>query len=109
MNTQNLILRHRAHAFTLIELLVVIAIIAILAAILLPALQSARNRSKHTSCTNNMKNIGIGFNSYADDYGDWYPHNNSGTNAYFAHAAIRKYFELKSKHITIILSACDIT
>ncbi|MBR7106972.1 MAG: DUF1559 domain-containing protein [Lentisphaeria bacterium] len=63
-----------AHAhFTLIELLVVIAIIAILAAILLPALQSARERGKTTGCISNMKNVVTALNMYADNNKDLFP------------------------------------
>ena len=66
--------------FTLIELLVVIAIIAILAAILLPALQSARARAQGSSCVNNLKQLSTVGMTYISDHRSFWPSPN--TNAF---------------------------
>jgi prepilin-type N-terminal cleavage/methylation domain-containing protein len=70
--------------FTLIELLVVIAIIAILAAILFPVFAQARAKARQAVCISNVKQLGLGFMMYVQDYDENFPYwawGNSSTNA----------------------------
>jgi len=60
-------------AFTLIELLVVIAIISILAAILFPVFATAREKARQTACASNLKQLGLGFLQYVQDYDEEFP------------------------------------
>ena len=63
----------KKRSFTLIELLVVIAIIAILAAMLLPALQQARERATGSKCVSNLKQCGVVAQTYLNDHRSWWP------------------------------------
>ena len=75
------ITRRKHTAFTLIELLVVIAIIAILAAILFPVFAQAREKARQTSCLSNLKQLGLAFEMYKQDYDGQYPINRNRTSS----------------------------
>ena len=66
-------MKGRATAFTLIELLVVIAIIAILASLLIPSVSRGIQAARSSSCTSQLRQLGLGFTQYANDHDDLIP------------------------------------
>lgn len=71
--TMNLFFEKRTRGFTLVELLVVIAIIGILIGLLLPAVQAAREAARRMKCSNNVKQLVLGFHSFHDIHGELPP------------------------------------
>ncbi len=87
----------RKQNFTLIELLVVIAIIAILAAILMPALGKARNKTKSAACVNRLKQFGLAYQQYINDNHGWiWVFSSSGTY-YTSGDPLQKYITADSE------------
>ncbi|MCA9236398.1 MAG: DUF1559 domain-containing protein [Planctomycetales bacterium] len=87
----------RRNGFTLVELLVVIAIIGVLVALLLPAIQAAREAARRTDCVNRMRQLGIAAQNYHDAQGQIVPHSVAPTNL-SSQARLLPYMENRSLH-----------
>jgi prepilin-type N-terminal cleavage/methylation domain-containing protein/prepilin-type processing-associated H-X9-DG protein len=92
-------LKMMKRAFTLVELLVVIAIIGILAALLLPALNTAKQRAQRTTCANNLRQINLGIHMYLDDQSNGSPGNTNETHSPFV--SWTDYRQLIGDHVGV--------
>ena len=101
----NSTLRHFSRqGFTLVGLLIIIAVIAILAAMLLPALASAKRKAQRINCVNNLKQDGIVFRIWEGDNGDKYPMavstNKGGTMEYAEDGNAFRHFQVMSNELS---------
>jgi len=92
------------HAFSLAELLIIIAIIAIVAALLLPALASAKSKAQRINCVNNLKQVGLAFRIWSGDNGDLYPMrvstNKQGSLEFVAGGNAFRHFQCMSNELS---------
>jgi prepilin-type N-terminal cleavage/methylation domain-containing protein len=97
--------RVRRSAFTLVELLVVIAIIGILVALLLPAIQAAREAARRSQCGNNLKQVGVALQNYHDTFKLLPPGGFSGGNRLGWTVLILPFMELQTLHDLVDFNA----
>ncbi len=98
-------MKRRRPGFTLIELLVVIAIIGVLIALLLPAVQAAREAARRIQCTNNLKQMGLGLHNYEGTWAMFPPSctllTTATSNTYSVHARILPFMEQSTMYNAI--------
>jgi prepilin-type N-terminal cleavage/methylation domain-containing protein len=95
----------RRKAFTLVELLVVIAIIGILVALLLPAIQAAREAARRTQCNNQMKQLGVALHNYHDTFNLFPPGGLSAGNRLAWTVLILPFIEMEAMHSLVDFNA----
>jgi len=91
------------NAFTLVELLVVIAIIGVLVALLLPAVQAAREAARRMQCANNMKQMGLAIHNYASARSDLFPQGSPGPAMHGLFSLMLPYLEQQAVFDTLTL------
>jgi len=96
--------RFTSHGFTLVALLVIVAVLAILAAMLLPALASAKKKAQRINCVNNLKQIGLAFRIWEGDNGDKPPMDvpmvSGGTQEYDTGADTFRHFKILANQLS---------
>jgi len=96
--------RFSNQGFTLVGLIIIVAVLAILAAMLLPALASAKRKAKRINCVNNLKQDGLAFRLWEGDNGDKYPMavsmNKNGTMEYAEDGNAFRHFQVMSNELS---------